>query len=127
MKTLRTSLLLLAVAVVLGACSSEERDQIGSIPSQTQVKAYQVEAQQLLRQIYNMQETYYAAHREYGSDFESIGVSIPRSAHYRFELTARGTTWSCRALANLDQDDTMDTWVVDQSGRITCATDDATS
>jgi hypothetical protein len=127
MKTQHTLFGMLLITLAVGGCTSTDRDRIGEIPAQSEAKAYQVEAQQLLRQIYSMQETYFAANRQYGTDLATIGVAIPRNAHYRYQLTARGSSWSCSATANLDQDATVDTWVVDQSGRITCSSDDAVS
>jgi hypothetical protein len=127
MKHLLTTIAIWAAALTVGGCTSQEQGQIAAIPAQSQAKAYQVEAQQLLQQIFAMQQTYYASNRAYGSEFESIGIAIPGNAHYRFQLTARGTSWSCSATANLDLDATIDTWVVDQSGRITSATNDAVS
>ena len=115
----------LTLAIV--GCGAETRDEIGGIPAGSRSKALQVEAQQMLRQIYAMQQTYYTVHKQYGADFASLGIEIPGSVRYRYQLTARGTSWSCNATANIDQDATIDSWVVDQSGRVTCATNDAVS
>ena len=119
--------LMLGLVLSTACCSSAERDQIGGIPAGSRSRALQVEAQQTLRQIYTMQQTYYSVHKQFGADFTSLGMKIPSSARYRYQLTARGSSWNCSATANIDQDATVDTWVVDQSGRITCATNDVTS
>lgn len=125
MMSLRLSLCVFAAMLSVGGCTADKRDEIGAIPASSRAKALQVEAQQMLRQIYAMQQTYYAVNKQYGADFSAIGVEIPVSARYRYQLTARGAAWSCAATANIDADATVDTWVVDQSGRVTCATDDA--
>ena len=119
--------LILAIALTLIGCTSEKRDEIGGIPAASRAKALQVEAQQMLRQIYTMQQTYHAMNKQYGADFASLGIEIPPTARYRYQLTARGSSWSCNATANIDADATIDTWIVDQSGRVTCATNDAVS
>ncbi|MFQ5607045.1 MAG: hypothetical protein ACE5GA_03790 [Candidatus Zixiibacteriota bacterium] len=125
----RVTLLSLALALVIlaGSCSKERQEQIGGAPSRAKVKAAQVEAQQLLRQISAMQRTYYRTFKRYSSDLNEIGVTLPSNAAYRYDLRASGSSWSCTATANLDNDATVDRWVVDQGGRISCATNDATS
>jgi hypothetical protein len=123
----RTLLLIAGLALATAGCTAEKQDEIGAIPASSRAKALQVEAQQMLRQIYSMQQTYYAINKQYGADFASLGIEIPPTARYRYQLTARGSSWNCNATANIDQDATIDTWIVDQSGRVTCATNDAVS
>lgn len=117
--------LLLAVFGV--GCSKQEQERIGAIPAQSEVKAEQVEAQLMLQQVYTMQEMYYATHMQYGASLSAIGVAVPSSARYRYSLSSTGSTWRCQATANLDQDPTVDSWIVDQSGGVACTTDDATT
>jgi hypothetical protein len=119
-----TSLLLTACGV---GCNKQDRERIGAIPAQSEVRAEQVEAQQLLQQVYAMQEMYYTTHQQYGASLGDIGVAVPRNARYRYDLSATGSAWRCQATANLDLDATIDSWVVDQAGGVTCTTDDATS
>jgi len=118
---------MLALGFLVAGCSQEQQESIGNVPSVAKMKAEQVEAQLLLNQIFKMQQAYYAANRRYTSNLNDIGVTIPSSARYRYAVTSNGSSWSCDATANLDFDATIDTWVVDQRGRVTCATDDAVS
>lgn len=122
-----TLLFTATVALAMAGCTSEKRDEIGGIPASSRSKALQVEAQQTLRQIFTLQQSYYATNKQYGADFTSLGIEIAPTARYRYQLTARGSAFSCSATANIDTDATIDTWVVDQSGRVTCATNDAVS
>lgn len=120
-------LTILILALLGGACSQQERERIGAIPSQSESKAEQVEAELLLQQIYAMQQAYYGSNMKYGDDFATIGVTIPTNSRYSYSLSSTGATWNCKATANLDPDATIDTWTVDQTGGVICTSDDATS
>ena len=117
---------LMVVFLVVG-CSQTQQESIGSAPAVAKMKAEQIEAQQLLSQIFKMQQAYHAANRQYASNLGAIGVTVPSGARYSYSVASSGTSWSCSATANLDFDATMDRWVVDQDGVGSCATDDATS
>ena len=125
----RISLLSLSLALVILAvgCSKENQSQIGDVPSRAKSKAMQVEAQMLLKQIYTMQRTYYRLHKSYTDNLNDMGMTLPGNAKYSYRININGSGWTCAATANLDNDDTIDRWIVDQSGSVHCATDDATS
>ena len=125
----RISLLSLSLALVIlaASCSKEKRGQIGDGPSRAKSKAMQVEAQMLLKQIYTMQRTYYHVHNNYTDNLYDMGMSLPGNVKYSYRININESGWTCTARANLDNDDTIDKWIVDQSGSVHCATDDATS
>lgn len=116
-----------AMGLIIFGCTAQEREDIAAIPSAAQTRAEQVEAQQMLQQIFKLQQAYFAMHKEYGADLGALGVAVPPRSRYQYALAATATSWNCSATANLDHDATVDRWVIDQSGRIACATDDATS
>lgn len=117
----------LVLVIFAAGCSSESRSQIGDAPSRAESKAMQVEAQILLKQIYTMQTTYYQVHKNYSDNLDDIGVSVPGDVKYSYHITLNASGWTCEATANLDNDPIIDKWMVDQDGRIRCATDDTKS
>ena len=125
----RISLLSLSLALVILAvsCTNETQSQVGDAPSRAKSKAMQVEAQMLLKQIYTMQRTYYAVNQSYTDNLYDMGMTLPGNVKYSYRINVNGSGWTCAATANLDNDDTIDRWIVDQSGSIHCVTDDATS
>lgn len=125
----RISLLPLSLALVILAvgCSKENQSQIGDVPSRAKSKAMQVEAQMLLKQIYTMQRTYYRLHKSYTDNLNDMGMTLPGNVQYSYRINVNGSGWTCAATANLDNDATIDRWIVDQSGSVRCATDDASS
>jgi hypothetical protein len=127
MKLTHVVMTVLALAGLVAGCSETQQESLGNAPSMAIMKAEQVEAQQLLNQIFKMQQTYHAANRQYASTLGDIGVTIPLGARYSYAVASTGSSWSCSATANLDFDATIDRWVVDQRGGVTCATNDATS
>lgn len=94
------------------------------------------EAKQILKQIYVMQQAYRQEYDEYwgngvladsanGNNFARIGVQITSTARYHYSMIADRRTFSCMATANIDDDATVDTWVIDQTGNLQNPVDDA--
>ncbi len=117
----------LTLLILTIGCSVERQNQIGDAPSRAKSKALQVEAQQLLKQIYTMQRTYYRIHKSYTDNLNEMGMTLPGNVNYSYRISVNGSGWICAATANLDNDATIDRWIVDQNGRVSCATNDATS
>lgn len=123
----RIILLSMASLIFSVGCSVERQNQIGDIPSRAKSRAMQVEAQLLLKQIYTMEKTYYRIHQSYTDNFNDMGMTLPGNVKYSYRVSVNGSGWTCAATANLDNDATIDRWTIDQDGRISCATNDATS
>jgi len=100
-------------------------------------RAKQSEAKQLLKQIYAMQHAYRQEYNSYpsysttspgsASAWADIGVEFQSNARYSYVCAGGASSFTVTATANLDDDPTIDTWTVDQTGAITCATNDANS
>ena len=99
-------------------------------------KSKQSEAKQLLKQIYTMQHAYRQEFDTYVCNgltasnvaqtaFATIGVDIGASARYQYAMVAAQNTFTCTATANLDDDATVDTWTINDTGTLTCGTDDS--
>jgi len=101
-------------------------------------KSKQSEARQLLKQIYGMQSAYFMLHDSYCLNgvnasafspiaFAIIHVEIMNNARYTYTMTSGITTFTCTATANIDDDATVDTWTIDNSGALANTVDDATT
>lgn len=97
-------------------------------------KSKQSEAKQILKQIYVMQRAYRqendtytanAASASAGGSFATLGVDVMSSARYLYEITADSTSFTATAKANLDDDGTVDEWEIDETGQLSCTTNDA--
>ncbi len=104
---------------------------------QATTKSKQSEAKQLLKQIYTMQRTYRQAEGAYGDNgttiaalaggtFTDIGVEVMATAVYQFAMVAAANTFTCTATADLDDDATVDTWTIDQTGELLNTVNDVT-
>jgi type II secretory pathway pseudopilin PulG len=85
------------------------------------------EAMSILKQVHVQQRAY---RQEYGHywgngivadkdnplNFARLGVDIMADARYTFTMSANQTSYSCTAEANIDDDPTVDTWVIDGGG-----------
>ena len=105
------------------------------------VKAKQTEAKQILKQIYVMQRSYFQEKESYypndgssitaqpGQNIPSLYVEIMTPAHYSYTVTGTKTTFSATAgskkSTGLDDDPTLDIWTIDDTGVLTCVSDDS--
>lgn len=105
------------------------------------VKSKQSEAKDILKQIYVMERTYFQEKEcYYPSDGSSItaqpGQNIPplymeimTPAYYSYTITGTKNTFSATAgsksSTGLDDDPTLDIWTIDQTGVLTCVSDDS--
>lgn len=99
-------------------------------------KSKQSEAKQILKQVYVMQRAYRQEKDTYtangasasaGGSFATLGVDIMTTARYVYSIVADSTTFTATATANLDDDGTMDTWTINQTGTLSCTSNDAES
>ena len=101
-------------------------------------RSKQSEAQQLLKQIYTMQRSYFMLHESYCLNgvtasstapqaYSYIHVEILLPARYSYVMVANATSFTCTATANIDDDATIDTWTIDDTGQIANTINDAIS
>ena len=109
---------------------------------QSTAKTKQGEAQLILKQVYEMQrayrqemDTYYPSDGstivvQPGGNFGMLDVEVMSSARYSYSITATRTgfvaTAGSKNASGLDDDATLDVWTIDQTGKLTCISDDAT-
>lgn len=109
---------------------------------QSTAKTKQGEAQLILKQVYEMQRAYRQEKDSYypsngstivvqpGGTFGPLGVELMPSARYSYSITASRTSFVATAgskdASGLDDDATLDVWTIDQTGTLTCVSDDAT-
>lgn len=105
------------------------------------MRTKQSEAQMILKQIYTMQMAYRQENDTYypgdgntvvtqpGEIITVLGVEIMPSARYSYSITGDGkvfvATAGSKSATGLDEDPTLDVWSIDQSGNLTCVTDDS--
>lgn len=101
-------------------------------------KSKQSEAKQILKQIYTMEHAYRQEKTTYWgagisasanaqNAFADIGVEIMPSAFYTYTIvTADANALLVQATSGiLDDDNTVDTWQIDDDGNLRCTSDDA--
>ena len=100
-------------------------------------KAKQSEAKNILKQVYSMEQAYKQEFDGYWGNglsasaaapnaFIRIHVDIMTSSRYTYSIVAAVNSFTCTATcSNLDDDATIDTWTVDQTGVLQVTSDDA--
>jgi len=99
-------------------------------------KAKQTEAKGLLKQIYTMQQAYFGMYESYclngviassgaPAAYAQIHVDIQLPARYAYVMVTGLGTFTCTASANLDDDVTVDTWTIDNTGTLINTIDDS--
>jgi hypothetical protein len=89
----------------------------------------------LLRQIYQLETAYRSQYGQYCLDgvcanygqnafAPLLDITIDSLNQYTYCMAAGPTAFTCTATANLDDDATIDTWTINESGDLVCTTDD---
>ena len=102
-------------------------------------RSKQSEAKQILKQVYTMQHAFRQASNPPtygdggvtvavgGGSFALIGVEVMTNNLYTYVMVAAANTFTCTATANLDDDVTIDTWLIDQTGVMQNTINDASA
>lgn len=127
---------LMIVVVIIGILAALAIPRFMSASTRSK----QAEAQQILKQIYTMQHTYRQGNpaNTYGDNgvsvaapgpgtFPEIGVEVSSGTRYDFDIVAGANTFTATATGNLDDDATDDVWEIDETGVLTCTSNDAVS
>jgi len=97
-------------------------------------KVKQAEAKGILKQIYVGQRVHHQHYNTYAANgqsaaaagsFVALDVEIMASARYTYVIVADSVSFTATATANLDDDPTIDTWTIDETGKLQCTTNDA--
>lgn len=103
-------------------------------------KAKQTEAKQYLQQIYALERSYRIENDEYWippegalaskeavDAFVELGFELMPQARYEYSITGDQDRFEARAVARrLDDDPTVDEWMIDQTGKLQVISNDAT-
>jgi prepilin-type N-terminal cleavage/methylation domain-containing protein len=125
---------LMIVVVIIGILAALAIPRFMAASSKSKTS----EAKQILKQIYVMEQAYRQEYDSYwgngvtadaanGNNFARIGVQVGSTARYSYAMTSAANTFSCTATANIDDDATVDTWTIDQTGTLANTIDDATT
>ncbi len=87
-------------------------------------KALTTEAKQGLGHIRTLEMTYDAKYNEYGSLAEISWLAPTGKRRYTYSLSYSSDTFLARAAGNLDRDDTIDTWTINQNNTLAHLVDD---
>jgi prepilin-type N-terminal cleavage/methylation domain-containing protein len=98
-------------------------------------RAKQSEAKLILKQIFTNEETYFQSETQYWiagevassgnpDAFGPIWVEIMDGAIYSYAIAGNANAFTATATTNLDDDDTIDTWTMNQDGTLTMVIDD---
>jgi len=94
--------------------------------SSTQSK--QAEAQGILKQIYTMERAYFQANDLYTENMDELDIEILPNTRYMYDISSDGASFTATAHCaspGLDGDPTPDTWIIDESGVMSCTSNDA--
>ena len=90
-------------------------------------RARQTEAKTNLSAIYTAQKIYFTLHQSYAEDINELDLSLVQGDPYTFTMEASKNTFKAQAEGNIDDDDALDIWTIDQDKDLRYTTDDVTA
>ena len=90
-------------------------------------RARQTEAKTNLSAIYTAQKIYFTLHQSYAEDIKKLDLSLVQGGPYTFTMEASTSTFKAQAEGNIDDDDVLDTWTIDQDKNLFNTIDDVTA
>ena len=90
-------------------------------------RARQTEAKTNLSAIYTAQKIYFTLHQFYADDINKLDLSLVQGDPYTFTMEASTNTFKAQAEGNIDDDDALDTWNIDQDKNLLNTIDDVTA
>ena len=90
-------------------------------------RARQTEAKTNLSAIYTAQKIYFTLHQSYAEDINELDLSLVQGDPYTFTMEASTSTFKVQAEGNIDDDDALDIWTIDQDKDLRYTTDDVTA
>ena len=77
-------------------------------------RARQTEAKTNLSAIYTAQKIYFTLHQSYADDINKLDLSLAQGL-YKFTMEASTNTFKAQDEGNIDDDDALDIWTIDQN------------
>ena len=90
-------------------------------------RARQTEAKTNLSAIYTAQKIYFTLHQSYAEDINELDLSLVQGDPYTFTMEASTSTFKAQAEGNIDDDDVLDTWTIDQDKDLRYTINDVTA
>ena len=78
-------------------------------------RARQTEAKTNLSAIYTAQKIYFTLHQSYADDINKLDLSLVQGDPYIFTMEASTSTFKAQAEGNIDDDDALDIWTIEQN------------
>ena len=78
-------------------------------------RARQTEAKTNLSAIYTAQKIYFTLHQSYADDINELDLKLVQGDPYIFSMEASKNTFKAQAEGNIDDDDALDIWTIDQN------------
>ena len=91
-------------------------------------RARQTEAKTNLSAIYTAQKIYFTLHQFYADDINELDLSLVQGDPYTFTIQeASKNAFKAQAKGNIDDDDALDIWTIDQDKNLFNIIDDVTA
>ena len=90
-------------------------------------RARQTEAKTNLSAIYTAQKIYFILHQSYADDIKKLDLGLVQGDPYTFTMEASTSTFKAQTEGNIDDDDALDIWTIDQDKNLSKDNDDITA
>ena len=90
-------------------------------------RARQTEAKTNLSAIYTAQKIFYTLHQSYAEDIKKLDLSLAQGLYTFTIQEASKNTFKAQAKGNIDDDDALDIWTIDQDKNLSKDNDNVTA
>ena len=111
------------VVVIIGILAALAYPNLGKYLK----RARQTEAKTNLSAIYTAQKIYFTLHQSYAEDINELDLSLAQGLYTFTIQEASKNTFKAQAEGNIDDDDALDIWTIDQDKNLSKDIDNVTA
>lgn len=83
-------------------------------------RSKQTEVKTILQAIYMAEDLYRTTQEKFAGNLSELDIELPENSRYNYSITLGddGSTYTAKAVANIDGDPAIDTWTIDHKNKL---------
>lgn len=90
-------------------------------------RSKQTEVKTVLQSIYIGEDLYFTTNQTYTENLDELDIQVPKNAKYTYSISVgeSGNSFIAKGYANIDSDEVLDEWQIDQENNLVNVINDA--